>query len=181
MLVPGHWFLCLPLEAWLFTSLKATASKYILFPISFRQAVWIWVSEGIFWWLLHLQVAASMQKENDFIPNYPNLPSKLICMLHNVTLHVWNPLMFHCLYFSSSEAKCCFWMKYNYICLLYMTQRLSLSLRLSSSLSYEWVVIRLVLRYTGLENWYEPLFLGKCFYVFVVCNLGSCGALGVKT
>ncbi|KAH9804766.1 auxin response factor 19 [Citrus sinensis] len=33
------------------------------------------------------QVAASMQKENDFIPNYPNLPSKLICMLHNVTLH----------------------------------------------------------------------------------------------
>ncbi|KAH9652829.1 auxin response factor 19 [Citrus sinensis] len=33
------------------------------------------------------QVAASMQKENDFIPNYPNLPSKLICMLHSVTLH----------------------------------------------------------------------------------------------
>ncbi|KAI5320037.1 hypothetical protein L3X38_039745 [Prunus dulcis] len=33
------------------------------------------------------QVAASMQKETDFIPNYPNLPSKLICMLHNVTLH----------------------------------------------------------------------------------------------
>ncbi|XP_050383739.1 auxin response factor 7-like isoform X2 [Argentina anserina] len=33
------------------------------------------------------QVAASMQKETDFIPNYPNLPSKLICMLHSVTLH----------------------------------------------------------------------------------------------
>ncbi|GLT70563.1 hypothetical protein SLA2020_426350 [Shorea laevis] len=33
------------------------------------------------------QVAASMQKETDFIPNYPNLPPKLICMLHNVTLH----------------------------------------------------------------------------------------------
>ncbi|KAA0061450.1 auxin response factor 19 isoform X2 [Cucumis melo var. makuwa] len=33
------------------------------------------------------QVAASMNKETDFIPNYPNLPSKLICMLHNVTLH----------------------------------------------------------------------------------------------
>ncbi|KAM1155878.1 hypothetical protein ACFX11_026996 [Malus domestica] len=33
------------------------------------------------------QVAASMQKETDFIPNYTNLPSKLICMLHNVTLH----------------------------------------------------------------------------------------------
>ncbi|XP_031105754.1 auxin response factor 19 [Ipomoea triloba] len=33
------------------------------------------------------QVAASMQKETDGIPNYPNLPSKLICMLHNVTLH----------------------------------------------------------------------------------------------
>ncbi|XP_059283702.1 auxin response factor 7 isoform X3 [Lycium ferocissimum] len=33
------------------------------------------------------QVAASMQKETDGIPSYPNLPSKLICMLHNVTLH----------------------------------------------------------------------------------------------
>ncbi|KAG5390722.1 hypothetical protein IGI04_032263 [Brassica rapa subsp. trilocularis] len=34
------------------------------------------------------QVAASMQKQTDFIPNYPNLPSKLICLLHSVTLHV---------------------------------------------------------------------------------------------
>ena len=35
------------------------------------------------------QVAASMQKEVDaHIPNYPNLPTKLICLLHNVTLHV---------------------------------------------------------------------------------------------
>ncbi|XP_024959083.1 auxin response factor 19-like [Cynara cardunculus var. scolymus] len=33
------------------------------------------------------QVAASMQKDTENIPNYPNLPSKLICMLHNVTLH----------------------------------------------------------------------------------------------
>ncbi|XP_058068465.1 auxin response factor 19-like [Magnolia sinica] len=34
------------------------------------------------------QVAASMQKDADaHIPNYPNLPSKLICLLHNVTLH----------------------------------------------------------------------------------------------
>lgn len=33
------------------------------------------------------QVAASMQKETDSIPSYPNLPSKLICMLHNVALH----------------------------------------------------------------------------------------------
>ncbi|KAJ1437103.1 PB1 domain [Sesbania bispinosa] len=33
------------------------------------------------------QVAASMQKEADFIPSYPNLPSKLICILHNVALH----------------------------------------------------------------------------------------------
>ncbi|CAD5332278.1 unnamed protein product [Arabidopsis thaliana] len=33
------------------------------------------------------QVAASMQKQTDFIPSYPNLPSKLICMLHNVTLN----------------------------------------------------------------------------------------------
>ncbi|XP_073308252.1 auxin response factor 19 isoform X1 [Primulina huaijiensis] len=33
------------------------------------------------------QVAASMQKETDGIPSYPNLPPKLICMLQNVTLH----------------------------------------------------------------------------------------------
>ncbi|RVX05451.1 Auxin response factor 19 [Vitis vinifera] len=33
------------------------------------------------------QVAASMQKETECVPSYPNLPSKLICMLHNVTLH----------------------------------------------------------------------------------------------
>ncbi|XP_077215136.1 auxin response factor 19-like [Tasmannia lanceolata] len=34
------------------------------------------------------QVAASMQKDADaHIPSYPNLNSKLICLLHNVTLH----------------------------------------------------------------------------------------------
>ncbi|KAJ0772277.1 putative transcription factor ARF family [Helianthus annuus] len=34
------------------------------------------------------QVAASMhKKDTQNIPSYPNLPSKLICMLHNVTLH----------------------------------------------------------------------------------------------
>lgn len=34
------------------------------------------------------QVSASMKKDVDGqIPNYPNLPSKLICLLHNVTLH----------------------------------------------------------------------------------------------
>nr|QGJ03864.1 ARF19.1 [Eucommia ulmoides] len=33
------------------------------------------------------QVAASMQKDTNSIPSYPNLPSKLICLLHNVTLH----------------------------------------------------------------------------------------------
>nr|XP_010917437.3 auxin response factor 16 isoform X1 [Elaeis guineensis] len=33
------------------------------------------------------QVAASMQKVTDSMPNYPSLPSKLICVLHNVTLH----------------------------------------------------------------------------------------------
>ncbi|XP_055822490.1 auxin response factor 19-like [Solanum dulcamara] len=34
------------------------------------------------------QVAASMKKDVDAqIPNYPNLPSKLVCLLHNVTLH----------------------------------------------------------------------------------------------
>ncbi|XP_062234188.1 auxin response factor 19-like [Phragmites australis] len=34
------------------------------------------------------QVAASMQKDADaHVPSYPNLPSKLICLLHNVTLH----------------------------------------------------------------------------------------------
>ncbi|OAY59043.1 auxin response factor 19 [Manihot esculenta] len=34
------------------------------------------------------QVAASMKKDVDaHIPNYPSLPSKLLCLLHNVTLH----------------------------------------------------------------------------------------------
>ncbi|KAM1724399.1 hypothetical protein ACFX11_022844 [Malus domestica] len=34
------------------------------------------------------QVAASIKKDVDGqIPNYPNLPSKLLCLLHNVTLH----------------------------------------------------------------------------------------------
>ncbi|KAL8239993.1 hypothetical protein R6Q59_016560 [Mikania micrantha] len=33
------------------------------------------------------QVAASMHKDTQNIPSYPNLPSKLICMLHNLTLH----------------------------------------------------------------------------------------------
>ncbi|XP_073273548.1 auxin response factor 19-like [Primulina huaijiensis] len=34
------------------------------------------------------QVAASMKKDMDAqIPNYPNLPSKLLCLLHSVTLH----------------------------------------------------------------------------------------------
>ncbi|XP_031503967.1 auxin response factor 19-like isoform X1 [Nymphaea colorata] len=34
------------------------------------------------------QVAASMHKGSETqVPNYPNLPSKLICLLHNVTLH----------------------------------------------------------------------------------------------
>ncbi|XP_076924566.1 auxin response factor 19-like [Bidens hawaiensis] len=33
------------------------------------------------------QVAASMHKDTHNIPGYPNLPSKLICLLHNVTLH----------------------------------------------------------------------------------------------
>lgn len=34
------------------------------------------------------QVAASLKKDVDSqIPNYPNLPSKLLCLLHNLTLH----------------------------------------------------------------------------------------------
>ncbi|XP_009768741.1 auxin response factor 19-like isoform X2 [Nicotiana sylvestris] len=34
------------------------------------------------------QVAASIKKDVEAqVPNYPNLPSKLICLLHNVTLH----------------------------------------------------------------------------------------------
>ncbi|XP_059636827.1 auxin response factor 19-like [Cornus florida] len=34
------------------------------------------------------QVAASMKKDVDAqIPSYPNLPSKILCLLHNVTLH----------------------------------------------------------------------------------------------
>ncbi len=50
-------------------------------------------SEGLcflgFMFHMGLQVAASTQKELDsHIPNYPNLPSWLICLLDNVTLHV---------------------------------------------------------------------------------------------
>ncbi|RYQ83880.1 hypothetical protein Ahy_B10g102758 isoform B [Arachis hypogaea] len=39
--------------------------------------------------LLHISlVTASLKKDVDGqIPNYPNLPSKLLCLLHNVTLH----------------------------------------------------------------------------------------------
>ncbi|KAI3714478.1 hypothetical protein L6452_21432 [Arctium lappa] len=33
------------------------------------------------------QVAASMKKDTENIPSYPNLPAKLICMLHCVSLH----------------------------------------------------------------------------------------------
>ncbi|KAJ0981092.1 hypothetical protein J5N97_009347 [Dioscorea zingiberensis] len=33
------------------------------------------------------QVAASMQKDADSNPSYPSLPSKIVCVLHNVTLH----------------------------------------------------------------------------------------------
>ncbi|KAB5514776.1 hypothetical protein DKX38_028682 [Salix brachista] len=34
------------------------------------------------------RVAASLKKDvNAQVPNYPNLPSKLLCLLHNVTLH----------------------------------------------------------------------------------------------
>jgi hypothetical protein len=36
-----------------------------------------------------VQVAASMQKDVEaHVPSYPNLPSKLICLLHSVTLQV---------------------------------------------------------------------------------------------
>jgi hypothetical protein len=39
--------------------------------------------------MFFIQVAASMQKDIDaHVPSYPNLPSKLICLLHSVTLHV---------------------------------------------------------------------------------------------
>ncbi|KAJ4723842.1 Auxin response factor [Melia azedarach] len=60
------WHAC----AWPLVSLPPVGSLVVYFPQGHSE-----------------QVAASMQKENDFIPNYPDLPSKLICMLHNVTLH----------------------------------------------------------------------------------------------
>lgn len=38
------------------------------------------------------QVAASLKKDVDAqIPNYPNLPSKLLCLLQSLTLHVCTP------------------------------------------------------------------------------------------
>lgn len=88
-LVLAHWFRCLPLEALWYIFLKVIVSKYVSFEVE---------SEYYFprycpmmkpyFDIKTLQVAASMQKETDGIPSYPNLPSKLICMLHNVTLHV---------------------------------------------------------------------------------------------
>ena len=37
-----------------------------------------------------------MKKDVDAqIPNYPNLPSKLLCLLLSVTLHVWHYLPFY--------------------------------------------------------------------------------------
>ena len=36
-----------------------------------------------------LQVAATTKKiPNSRIPNYPSLPSQLLCQVHNITLHV---------------------------------------------------------------------------------------------
>lgn len=80
-------------------SLPPVGSLVVYFPQGHSEQVCRLSSDlkGIiaWYWFLNeflyckiLQVAASMQKETDFIPNYPNLPSKLICMLHNLTLHV---------------------------------------------------------------------------------------------
>jgi hypothetical protein len=39
--------------------------------------------------MMPLQVAATTRKiPNSRIPNYPNLPSQLLCQVHNITLHV---------------------------------------------------------------------------------------------
>lgn len=70
------------------TSSPAPGASVSFFSFVRKQDCGIWILMEPFD-NLNLQVAASMQKETDFIPNYPNLPSKLICMLHNVTLHVW--------------------------------------------------------------------------------------------
>ncbi|KAE8714075.1 hypothetical protein F3Y22_tig00110201pilonHSYRG00197 [Hibiscus syriacus] len=52
------------------------------------------------------QVAASMQKETDFIPSYPHLPSKLICMLHNLTLHVKIRAPLSIVFVAGSSIRC---------------------------------------------------------------------------
>jgi hypothetical protein len=68
---------CLNSELWHacagpLVSLPSVSSRVVYFPQGHTE-----------------QVAASTQKELDsHIPNYPNLPSWLICLLDNVTLHV---------------------------------------------------------------------------------------------
>jgi hypothetical protein len=67
---------CLNSELWHacagpLVSLPSVSSRVVYFPQGHTE-----------------QVAASTQKELDsHIPNYPNLPSWLICLLDNVTLH----------------------------------------------------------------------------------------------
>jgi hypothetical protein len=54
--------------------------------VAYISVIWLLIEVSFDYF--NFQVAASMQKQTDFIPSYPNLPSKLICMLHSVALHV---------------------------------------------------------------------------------------------
>lgn len=87
------WTSCFVTSSWkscgLLPSRAQWASTYFTFQFIWTYTHGLWFMMNFTFIFRTFQVAASMNKETDFIPNYPNLPSKLICMLHNVTLHVW--------------------------------------------------------------------------------------------
>lgn len=95
MHVPGLWFHFLLSVARWSTSRRVTRSRYsfvsasTLELLSWKRSMMCLVICVVYLSVFFWQVAASTQKEADaHIPNYPSLPSRLVCLLENVTLHV---------------------------------------------------------------------------------------------
>lgn len=64
-----------------------------------------------------LQVAASLKKDVDAqVPNYTNLPSKIPCLLHNVTLHVCLIFCFKSLPQKSFSLSCSNFLHFSCLC-----------------------------------------------------------------
>ncbi|KAJ6992735.1 Auxin response factor 5 [Populus alba x Populus x berolinensis] len=74
-------------------NLPAAGTHVVYFPQGHSEQSFSFSFRSQFMFLLESKItvfrfAASMKKDVDAqIPNYPNLPSKLLCLLHNVTLH----------------------------------------------------------------------------------------------